>query len=358
MFRLKKLACAAINYPGARIFRMQKHIFLTVTNDLTYDQRMQRICTSLAKAGYKVTLVGRELKSSAPLTPRPFAQVRLHCSFSKGKMFYAEYNYKLYRFLVHAVAKLAAGKTVPPAAICAIDLDTILPCLWVSKAFKLPRVYDAHELFSELTEIKRRPVIYKIWSYIERKTVPQYQFGYSVNQFIVDELQRRFGVRYEVIRNLPVRRQTDTTEVPLSIELPAGPFFLYQGAVNEGRSFETLIPAMKMVDAPLVIAGDGNFFEAVKKLVADHHLEKKVFLLGYVQPEALKQITPLAYAGITLFENTGLNQYHSLANRFFDYINAGIPQLCVHYPEYAAIQERHSTALLIDELSAPVLQQH
>jgi hypothetical protein len=49
-----------------------KRIIFTVTNDLTYDQRMQRICTTMAGAGYKVLLVGRKLRSSVALRNEPF----------------------------------------------------------------------------------------------------------------------------------------------------------------------------------------------------------------------------------------------------------------------------------------------
>ncbi len=52
-----------------------------------------------------------------------------------------------------------------------------------------------------------------------------------------------------------------------------------------------------------------------------------------------------------LFEDTGLNQYYSLANRFFDYMMGGIPQLCVNYPEYAAILQEHPFAYLINDTS-------
>jgi uncharacterized protein (DUF302 family) len=44
-----------------------KKITFTVTNDLTYDQRMQRICASVANAGYDVLLIGRKLQGSLPL---------------------------------------------------------------------------------------------------------------------------------------------------------------------------------------------------------------------------------------------------------------------------------------------------
>ena len=47
-----------------------------------------------------------------------------------------------------------------------------------------------------------------------------------------------------------------------------------------------------------------------------------------LQPEELRLITAEAYIGINLVENNGLSNYLSLANKFFDYIHAGIPQLC------------------------------
>jgi glycosyltransferase involved in cell wall biosynthesis len=56
-----------------------------------------------------------------------------------------------------------------------------------------------------------------------------------------------------------------------------------------------------------------------------------------------------------LFENTGLNQYHSLSNRFFDYIMAGVPQVCVAYPEYEAINDKYGVAYLIYNTNADTI---
>jgi hypothetical protein len=44
-----------------------RKIYFTVTNDLVYDQRMQRICTSLAENDFDVVLIGRKLGHSLPL---------------------------------------------------------------------------------------------------------------------------------------------------------------------------------------------------------------------------------------------------------------------------------------------------
>ena len=126
------------------------------------------------------------------------------------------------------------------------------------------------------------------------------------------------------------------------------PFIIYQGAVNEGRSFETLIPAMKEIDSKLVICGNGNLFEKVRELIAENDVTDKVELKGYLVPEQLRELTPTARFGLTLFESVGLNQYQSLSNRFFDYIMAGIPQVCVDYPEYQKINDTFEIALMIE----------
>jgi glycosyltransferase involved in cell wall biosynthesis len=149
---------------------------------------------------------------------------------------------------------------------------------------------------------------------------------------------------------MPAKAAPADEKALAGLKLPEGRFFLYQGAVNEGRSFETLIPAMKHVDAPLVIAGTGNFFEQAKAITRENQLESKIFFTGMLRPETLRALTLKAFAGITVFESFGMNQYYSLANRFFDYIQAGIPQVCVDYPEYAALNQRHEVALMIGDV--------
>ncbi len=312
-----------------------KKIVLTVTNDLDYDQRMIRICQSLSAAGYDITLIGAFFRGSSPLQSKPFRQKRFRVWFQKGKFFYLEFNLRLFFYLLFVRTDI----------ICAIDLDTILPCYWISKLRGIKRVYDAHELFCEMQEIVTRPFIYRIWKRIERHTVPGFHKGYTVNQPIAAEFQRMYAVNYEVIRNMPVLQ-------PILSVSSANRYFLYQGAVNEGRSFETLIPAMKWVNAPLWICGDGNFMQQARKLVAEYGLESRVLFKGKLLPAELRKVTEEAWAGITLFEKTGPSNFLSLANRYFDYLHAGIPQICVDYPVYHELNSQYEVALLTGDLSA------
>lgn len=310
-----------------------KTLTFTVTNDLRTDQRMIRICGTLAEAGYQVRLIGVQFNDSPEPEPRNFRQHRIKCFFRKGFAFYAEYNTKLFFHLL-------TGKT---DLICAIDLDTIIPCYFTSALKSLPRVYDAHELFCEMKEVVTRPFIHRFWKTIEKIFVPKFRLGYTVSAPIAEIFNKEYGVNYEVIRNMPRK---------ILLQPPKREsFLLYQGAVNEGRSFETLIPAMEFVDGQLHIYGDGNFMEQVKSLVKKHKLGDKVLLKGKLSPEELRIVTASAKAGITLFENKGLNNYYSLANRFFDYIQAGTPQLCVDFPAYREINSIYEIAVLIDDLS-------
>jgi glycosyltransferase involved in cell wall biosynthesis len=318
------------------ICTMKRRIFCTVTNDLNYDQRMIRICTSLAGAGYDVTLVGRErrgTRGSLPLVERPFRQHRLKMWSGRGKLFYLEYNIRLFFYLL----------TQKMDGICAIDLDSILPCYFISRLRGIPRVYDAHELFCEMKEVVTRPLIYKAWKAVERFAVPAFRHGYTVNTQIAAEFRRLYGVEYAVIRNLPVLGGE------LATPGDGGRFILYQGAVNEGRCFETLIPAMEQVDAKLVICGEGNYLERARELVQRYGLAEKIVFKGVVLPGELKAITRSAWCGVTLFDRRGISNYYSLANRFFDYMEAGIPQLAMNYPAYREINNCYPIAVLIDE---------
>lgn len=296
---------------------------------------MQRIAGSLAGNGYDVLLVGRKKQGAPALQKMRFRQKRLNCFFSKGVFFYAEYNMRLFFFLLFQEADI----------ICAIDLDTILPVYFAGIIKQKKHVYDAHELFTEQKEVITRPFIHKCWLRIEKFAVPKFTTGYTVNDFIAGELKKRYGVNYAVVRNMP-----RLSFLPARVEKKEK-WLLYQGAVNEGRCFETLIPAMKNVDATLVICGTGNFFQQAVTLAAENHLEKKIIFKGNLSPADLVQFTPTAYIGITLFEAAGLNQYQSLANRFFDYIMAGVPQLCVNYPAYAAINQQYHIMYPIDNVS-------
>lgn len=311
-------------------------ILFTVTNQLNYDQRMIRICNSLTKAGYEVELIGVRFSRKDKLRSQIFKLKTIRIFYKRGFAFYAEYNLKLFFHLLFQRAD----------AICSIDLDTILPVYFVCKIRRMKRFHDAHEYFSEMKEVVTRRKIYRFWHWVERIYLPKFPQGYTVSASIARAFKIKYNLHYEVIRNLPLAFPLNGNAITENKKL-----VIYQGSVNHARGLEYLIPSMKQVDSELHIYGDGNFMKEARELAESHQLTRKIFFMGNKEPDELRKLTPAATVGINLVEPEGLNQIYSLANKFFDYIQAGVPQLTMNFPEYKKINDQFDIGLLIDELT-------
>lgn len=198
-------------------------IVFSVTNDLTYDQRMHRICGTLAANGYAVTLVGRALPSSNALETRSFQQKRLHCIFKKGVLFYAEYNLRLFLYLL--VSRFDA--------VCSIDLDTLPAGCLASLLRRKKRVFDAHEYFTEVPEVVDRPTIKWFWERVARTCLPFYRHAYTVGPALARLFEEKYKVEFGVVRNVPTKAPSQNRQTT-----NAHKTILYQGALNEGRGIE------------------------------------------------------------------------------------------------------------------------
>ncbi|QIX60166.1 glycosyltransferase family 4 protein [Hymenobacter sp. BT18] len=316
-------------------------LLFAVTTDLNYDQRMQRICGSLAGQGYTVLLVGRELPQSLPLTPQPYQQHRLSCWFTKGKLFYLEFTLRLLAYLL----------TQRAAVWCAIDLDTALPVWLRARLGGQPFVYDAHELFTEMPEVVRRPAVQWVWRQVEKFIVPRASLAYTVGPALAAVFRQRYGRTFEVIRN--ISRLTVEAAPPV----PNNSLILYQGVLNEGRGLEALLEAMPNVRGQLVLCGEGDLSVELRARAAQLGLlaSGKVSFRGYVLPAELRQLTRQARVGVLLLENRGLSYYYSLANKFFDYLHAGVPQVVIDFPEYRALNAQCPVADLVPDLQPAAL---
>lgn len=317
----------------------QYRLVFTVTNDLTYDQRMQRICSTLAEAGYPVMLVGCTLPRSVVLGPQPFQQCRLPCVFTKGFLFYAEYNVRLWWWLM----------LHPFDVVCSIDYDSLPGGCTAALLRGKKRVFDAHEYFTEVPEVVNRPFVRSVWSIVAFLFVRFYHRAYTVGPALARLFEKQFGMPFETIRNVPLLQELPSDS---RSENNKNRVLLYQGALNEGRGIEYLLGAMCHIEhAELWLAGEGDLSEALRDKCNALHVQQKVRFLGFVQPKDLKELTKQAFIGLNLLESRGLSYYYSLANKFFDYVQAGVPVVTMRFPEYEALCREHEVALLLDQLT-------
>lgn len=316
-----------------------QRIIFTVTNDLTYDRRMFRICNALAEADSEVTLVGRQLKQSLLFAPSTFKTKRLKCFFRKGALFYAEYNLRLFIYLLTTSFDVA----------CACDLDTAVAVRIASAMKGKIAVYDAHEYFTEVPELTGRPGVRKIWDFIAKVTIPGFDLRYTVGEELASLMSKKYNAPFQVIRNIPseVQRHHETGR-----DVNQENILLYQGALNVGRGLEPLLEAMKSLPHwELWLAGEGDITDHLKNLAMQYGIEGRVKFLGWVFSHDLPALMQKAKLGVNLRESGSLNDYYSLPNKFFDFIHAGLPSINMNFPEYARVCAMFPCAILIDTVT-------
>ena len=326
-----------------------KKAIVSVINDLVTDQRVNKTCNALAELGFDVLLVGRVKRDSLPLLARNYRMKRMRLLFEKGPFFYAEYNIRLFFFLLFRRADLLFSN----------DLDTLLPNYLVSKLKSRPLVYDSHEYFTETPELVNRQFVQGVWKKIERWIFPKLKDVITVNQSIADLFEKEYGVQVAVVRNIPPL--LPKPEKTFNRKLPDyKPFVLLQGSgINIQRGGEELVQAMQFVDhARLLIVGGGDVIGILKKMADDLYLNDKITFIPKVPFEALRYYTSKASLGVSLEKDTNVNYRVMLPNKLFEYIHAGVPVLVSPMVEMKNIVETYGVGETIKNHDPKEIARH
>jgi len=321
-----------------------KRVILSVTNDISGDQRVLKVAHSCHNNGYDVFLIGRKLKKSLPLS-LPFQYKRLRLLFNHSALFYAEYNIRLFFILIFSKVDILISN----------DTDTLLANFLISKIRRKKLIFDAHELFPEVPELTHRKKVKYVWEKIEDWIFPHLKHCYTVCNSIADYYHQKYHINMKVVRNVPYWQKYFGEKF---LDYPNKKIILYQGAVNMGRGLEWVIDAMPLVEkAVLVIIGDGDILDKLKEKVNNRNLNEQVFFLGRIAGAELYKYTPSADLGLCLLENKGLNYYYSLPNRIFDYLHAGVPVLATDFPEISNIVKNSNTGILVNHYEPEYLSE-
>ncbi|OIP85262.1 MAG: hypothetical protein AUK44_00225 [Porphyromonadaceae bacterium CG2_30_38_12] len=317
---------------------MKKTILIAVTSDLATDQRVQKVASFFHRSHLNVTLIGRQLAES-PTVNFPFRTVRMGLFFRRSVFFYAEYNVRLFFYLLlHRSSYILSN-----------DTDTLVACFLAAKLKNATLLFDAHELFPEVPELSNRKFVQKVWVKIEQLLFPHLTHAYTVCDSIANYYRNKYGLAMQVVRNIPRLKKTNVAvQKPIPLDVGSNQIILYQGALNKGRGIEWIIQAMPYVpNAVFVIIGSGDMETELKNSVRLAKLENKVLFLGRISASELNQYTPMANVGVCLLEDCGLSYQYALPNRIFDYLHAGVPVLATDFVEIRKIVATYQTGILI-----------
>lgn len=283
--------------------------------------------------GFSVLLVGRKLKSSPDLDRRAYQMHRMNLFMKKGPGFYMEYQVRLFFFLLLRRIDLLVSN----------DLDTLAPNFVVSRLKRIPMVYDSHEYFTGVPELIHHPLKRKLWKGVERMFLPKVRDLITVNESIATLFARDYGVKMQVVRNVPEKFPFQTLDrQKLGLPYDQRILILQGSGINVERGAEELVEAMQTVDnALLLIVGGGDVLPELKEKVKQLKLDTKVMFKPRMPYLELMQFTAAADLGLSLDKGTSVNYLYSLPNKLFDYLQAGIPVLVSDLPEIRKVVDQY-----------------
>lgn len=317
-----------------------KTVIISVINDLATDQRVLRTAKALSEQGYEVLLFGRELKNSPSVAHLPYKTKRIKMLFTSGPAFYFFFNLRLLFFLLKNKSGL----------LFANDLDTLWPNFTVSKMRNIPLIYDSHEVFCEVPELKNSPFKKKIWEWLEQKIVPQLKYCITVNQSIADFFNKKYNASFIAVRNIPESiLQTPKNKTQLGMPSNKTILILQGAGINIQRGAEELVEAMQYIEkAHLYIIGGGDVFDNLKKTVKHLNLGHKITIKEKMPKSELQHYTSNSDIGISIDKDTNLNYHFSLPNKFFDYTQAGVAVLASRLPEIEKLVVKYNVGCFIN----------
>lgn len=310
---------------------MKRKAIVCVTNDLFTDQRVDKVCRYLTDKGVDVLLVGRKLTHSRELTPRIYQTHRMNLRFTKGALFYAEYNFRLFFFLLFQKFDFLVSN----------DLDTLPACDFAASSKGKKVVYDSHEYFTEVPELQNRKMVKKIWEIFEIMIFRNLDRTCTVNDSIAKIYNDKYKMNFRVVKNLPEMKIIEKTKSRKDLDLPEGKkILILQGAgINIDRGAEELTEAMRYLgNCFLVIVGSGDVFPILKERIDnDSILSGRIRLVDKLPYEQMMQYTLNADIGFSLDKNTNPNYLYSLPNKIFDYIKVGLPVIVTDLVEIGKV---------------------
>jgi glycosyltransferase involved in cell wall biosynthesis len=321
----------------------KQHITVLVSNDLEYDQRVAKVCSTLQSLNYEITLVGRMLPQSKPFD-RPYKTVRFKLWFSRGALFYAVLNLRLFFFLL-------GQKT---DVILANDLDTLLPAFLVSRLRKKKLVYDSHEYFTEAEGLTGRSFQKGVWERIERWIFPRLEKVYTVNESIARIYREKYNVDVKVVRNIPRYQPLEQLKSRAELHMPVDKkIIILQGAfIDPDRGGMEAVEAMQHLSHEMLyVIGAGRDINNMIDRAQELDVDDRIVFLPRMPFDQLRHYTANADLGLSLDKPLHLNYTLSLPNKVFDYIHAGIPVLCSDLPELRRLVSTYHVGMLVSDLN-------
>ena len=233
----------------------------------------------------------------------------------------------------------------------------LLPLGFLFKLFRGSKlIYDTHELETETNGL--RGIRKWVSKSIERLLIRHVDHVFVVSDSIADWYANEYKIeRPSVVKNAPrFRLQTKKNLFRESLSILSDQrILLYQGGLMKGRGVQLILDAFKErkdSDVVVVFMGYGELASEVEK-AAKHY--PNIYYCPAVPPSLLLNYTASADFGIHLIQNTCLNHYFCMPNKFFEYAMAGLPVIVSNMKEMSFSVQAADFGIVLTEYSVDAI---
>jgi glycosyltransferase involved in cell wall biosynthesis len=321
---------------------------------------LQPASTSTPGAEVRVELPEEETPSRPPSPARTVWGI-FSTAALRGVFYLAQGGYRSLRFLLGrqglAVKIWAINRRFTQAALAteadvyhAHDLNTLYVGTVCKRRTGAKLVYDSHEL---ATGRNRMGTLWRAWaSYWERRGIPQADAIVMASPGYARHAARRYAIPAPtVVLNVPEAIEVEEGwDLRQELGIPYHHRVLvYQGSIQENRGIEQIIEAATLVEeAALVVIGYGYHRPALEQMVRRRGLAKSVRFFGPVPHRQLLYYTASADLGMCCIVNSSPSYYHSLPNKLFEYLMAGVPVVASDFPEMGGVVREEEVGEVCD----------
>jgi glycosyltransferase involved in cell wall biosynthesis len=216
-----------------------------------------------------------------------------------------------------------------------------------------PVVFDAHEYYPEAYNDFYWRVFHKRHSTrLCRHYIPRVSGMTTVCPGIARLYQKHFGVLPEVVYNTPPYQELPVLKIasPKTIRL------IHHGSASKDRKLETMFDMMEYVDTrfslDLMLIGETRYLDSLRQRTEG---KKNITWKEPVPMLELPSVLNTYDMGVYCIAPTSVNNFYSLPNKFFEYIQARIGVIIGPSPEMAAIVNEYKCGIVAADFSASAM---
>ncbi|OGQ99120.1 MAG: hypothetical protein A2284_06835 [Deltaproteobacteria bacterium RIFOXYA12_FULL_61_11] len=239
--------------------------------------------------------------------------------------------------------------------VVANDLDSLPFCCAVKGKAKL--WFDSHEYSPRQFEDRFR---WRFWHApyiraIAATYIPRCDAMTTVCQGIADQYQKEYRVQSHIVTNAPP--YIDIQPSPT----PAGKIrMIHHGIAVPSRGLEVMLAMMPYLDDRfsldlMLVRRDREMKDYYESLRVHARADKRI---GFPDPVPLHQVVSRLNSydiGLILYEPRNFNLFHSLSNKFFEYLQARLALAIGPSPDMAMIVTRYQCGVISHDFRAKSL---